>query len=146
MMQSKSFQRCLQGTINKYHNKALTSAEIIEELIKLAREMKEADEKGEDLGLTDDELAFYDALGANDSAVMLMGDEKLKELAHILVEKVKANTSIDWTIRESVKAKLKVIVKRILRRYGYPPDEQKMAVDRILKQSELFAENWASCA
>ena len=146
MMQSKKFSEMLTSTINKYHNKALTSAEIIEELIKLAREMKEADEKGEDLGLTDDELAFYDALGANDSAVMLMGDEKLKELAHILVEKVKANTSIDWTIRESVKAKLKVIVKRILRRYGYPPDEQKMAVDRILKQSELFAENWTSGA
>ncbi len=104
--------------------------------------MKEASEKGEDLGLTDDELAFYDALEANDSAVKIIGDEKLKELAHILVEKVKANTSIDWTIRENVKAKLKVIVKRILRRYGYPPDKQKMAVDRILKQSELFAESW----
>ncbi len=106
--------------------------------------MKAASEKGADLGLTDDELAFYDALEANDSAVMVMGDEKLRELAHVLVEKVKANTSIDWTIRENVRARLRVLVKRILNRYGYPPDKQKMAVDRILKQSELFAENWTS--
>ena len=144
MMQSKRFSEMITNAINKYNNKALTSAEIIEELIRLAKEMKEASEKGEDLGLTDDELAFYDALEANDSAVKIIGDEKLKELAHVLVEKVKANTSIDWTIRENVKSKLKVIVKRILRRYGYPPDKQKMAVDRILKQSELFAESWTS--
>ena len=144
MMQSKRFSEMITNAINKYNNKALTSAEVIEELIRLAKEMNEASKKGKDLGLTDDESAFYDALEANDSAVKIIGDEKLKELAHALVEQVKANTSIDWTIRESVRSKLKVIVKRLLRKYGYPPDKQKMAVDRILQQSEMFAESWTS--
>jgi len=144
MMQGKKFSEMLNGAINKYQNKVLTAIEIIEELIKLAKEMRDAGKRGEDLGLTEDELAFYDALEANDSAVRVLGDETLKEIAQVLVEKVKKNTSIDWTIKESVRAKLKVIVKRTLKKYGYPPNKEKMAVDRILKQSELFADEWVS--
>jgi len=112
-------------------------------LIKLAKEIKESDERGEDLGLTEDEIAFYDALAANDSAKDVLGDDKLRELARILVQNVKSNTAIDWTIKESVQAKLRVIVKRILRQYGYPPDQQKLAMENILKQAELFADEWS---
>ena len=142
MMQEKKFSEMLNNAINKYHSKVLTAAEIIEELIKLAKEMREEANRGKNLNLTDDEVAFYDALEANDSAVRVLGDDTLKEIARVLVEKVKGSTSIDWTIKESVRAKLKVIVRRTLRKYGYPPDKQKMAVDRILRQSELFAEDW----
>ena len=144
MMQEKKFSEMLNNAINKYHSKVLTAAEIIEELIKLAREMRKEGDRGKNLNLTEDEIAFYDALEANDSAVKVLGDDTLKEIARVLVEKVKGSTSIDWTIRESVRAKLKVIVRRTLRKYGYPPDKQKMAVDRILRQSELFAEDWVS--
>ena len=95
------------------------------------------------MGLSDDEVAFYDALAMNESAQAVMGDDTLRELAQILVENVKSNTSIDWTIKESVQAKLRTIVKRLLKQYGYPPDEQKMATDRILQQAALLADDWA---
>ena len=143
IIQSKKFSEMLKNAIDKYHNKMLTTTEIIDELINLAKEVRSEDKRGKELGLSEDELAFYDALEANDSAVKVLGDDKLRELARVLVEKVRENTSIDWTIKENVKAKLRVIVKRILRRYGYPPDKQKMAVDRILKQSEVIADDWA---
>lgn len=138
----KKFSEMLTNAIRKYQNNVLTAAEVIEELIKIAKDVKEADRRGEELGLNEDEIAFYDALEANNSAVKVLGDEKLREISRVLVESVRKNVSIDWTIKESVRAKLKVTVKRILRRYGYPPDLEKMAVDRILKQSEFIADDW----
>ena len=112
-------------------------------MINLAKEIKASDKRGDDLGLTDHEVAFYDALEMNGSAKEVLGDDTLRDLARILVEQVKTNTAIDWTIKESVQAKLRVIVKRILRQYGYPPDKQKLATENILKQAELFADQWS---
>ena len=116
---------------------------MIQELIDLAKDIKAADQRGEDLNMSDTELAFYDALEVNDSAVQVLGDDTLKEIARELVEKVRNNTSIDWTIKESVQAKLRVLVKRTLRKYGYPPDKQKAATETILKQAKLLAEYWS---
>jgi type I restriction enzyme R subunit len=143
-IQSKKLSDMLDAAIKKYQNNLLTAAQVIEELINIAKEIKASDERGEDLGLTEDEIAFYDALVLNGSAKEVLGDDTLRELARILVQKVKANTAIDWTIKESVQAKLRVIVKRILRQYGYPPDKQKLATENILKQAELFADEWSS--
>jgi len=143
-IKSKKLSDMLDAAIKKYQNNLLTAAQVIEELIKIAKEIKASDERGEDLGLTEDEIAFYDALAENGSAKKVLGDDTLRELARILVQKVKANTTIDWTIRESVRAKLRIIVKRILRQYGYPPDKQKLATENILKQAELFADEWSS--
>jgi type I restriction enzyme R subunit len=143
-IQSKKLSDMLDAAIKKYQNNLLTAAQVIEELINIAKEIKASDERGEDLGLTEDEIAFYDALVINGSAKEVLGDDTLRELARILVQKVKANTAIDWTIKESVQAKLRVIVKRILRQYGYPPDKQKLATENILKQAELFADEWSS--
>ena len=142
LIQSKALSEMLENAIKRYQNNLLSAAEIIEELIKLAKEIKAADGRGESLGMTEDELAFYDALGVNDSAVKVLGDEQLRETARELVEKVKKNATIDWTVKESVRAKLKVIVKRILRKYGYPPDKQLAATETILKQAELLADTW----
>ncbi len=143
-IQSKKLSDMLDAAIKKYQNKLLTAAQVIEELIRIAKEIKASDGRGSDLGLTEDEVAFYDALAVNKSAKEVMGDETLRELARILVEKVKANTTIDWTIKESVQAKLRVIVKRVLREYGYPPDKQKLATENILKQAELFVDSWSA--
>jgi type I restriction enzyme, R subunit len=143
-IQSKKLSDMLDAAIKKYQNNLLTAAQVIEELINIAKEIKASDERGEDLGLTEDEIAFYDALMISGSAKEVLGDDTLRELARILVQKVKANTAIDWTIKESVQAKLRVIVKRILRQYGYPPDKQKLATENILKQAELFADEWSS--
>lgn len=143
-IQSKKLSDMLDAAIKRYQNNLLTAAQVIEELINIAKEIKASDKRGEDLGLTADEIAFYDALAINESAKEVLGDNTLRELARILVQKVKANTTIDWTIKESVQAKLRVIVKRILRQYGYPPDKQKLATENILKQAELFADEWSS--
>ena len=134
----------LEESIRRYQNRAIETAQMIEELIKLAKDMREAEKRGEDLGLNDDEVAFYDALEVNDSAVKVLGDETLKAIARELVETVRRNTSIDWTVKESVKAKLRVIVKRILRKYGYPPDKQERATQTVLQQAELLAPEWAA--
>ncbi len=142
-IQSKKLSEMLDAAIKKYQNNLLTAAQVIEELINIAREIKESDARGGNLGLSDDEIAFYDALVENGSAKEVLGDDTLRELAQILVQKVKANTAIDWTIKESVQAKLRVIVKRILRQYGYPPDKQLIATENILKQAELFADEWS---
>lgn len=139
-VQSKTLMEMLENSIKKYHNKILTAAEVIEELIKLSKEMREMDREPKEMGLSDYEYAFYMAVANNDSARQVMEKDKLRELAVVLYEKVKENASIDWTIKESVKAKLKVIVKRILRQYGYPPDMQLLATETILKQAELMAE------
>ncbi len=143
-IQSKKLSDMLDAAIKKYQHNLLTAAQVIEELIHIAKEIKASDGRGKDLGLTEDEVAFYDALAFNRSAKEVMGDETLRELARILVEKVRANTTIDWTIKESVQAKLRVIVKRVLRQYGYPPDKQILATENILKQAELFVDNWSS--
>ncbi len=140
LIQSKSLLEMLENSIKKYHNKILTAAEVIEELIQLSKEIQKMDKEPQEMGLSDFEYAFYTAIANNDSARELMEKDKLRELAVVLFEKVRANASIDWTIKESVKAKLKVIVKRTLRQYGYPPDMQKLATETVLKQAELIAE------
>jgi len=140
LIQSKSLMEMLENSIKKYHSKILTAAEVIEELIELSKEIQKMDKEPQEMGMSDFEYAFYTAIANNNSARELMGKDKLRELAVVLFEKVKANASIDWTIKESVKAKLKVIVKRTLRQYGYPPDMQKLATETVLKQAELIAE------
>jgi len=117
---------------------------VIEELIALAREVREADARGEELGLSSEELAFYDALETNDSAVKVLGDETLRTIARQLTKTVRENVTIDWTVRESVRAQLRVLVKRILRRYGYPPDKQEKATQTVLEQAEVLSEGWAT--
>ncbi len=139
LIQSRTLMEMLESSIKKYHNKILTAAEVIEELIKLSKEIREMDKKPKEMGLSEYEYAFYTAIANNDSAKQLMKKDKLRELAVVLYEKVKENASIDWTIKESVKAKLKVMVKRILRQYGYPPDMQMLATETVLKQAELIA-------
>nr|WP_269446355.1 DUF3387 domain-containing protein [Deferribacter desulfuricans] len=140
LVKSKSLMKTLGDLIKKYNNKLLTAAEVINELIELAKEIKESDKEPKEMGLTDYEYAFYCAVADNESARELMGKEKLKELAAVLYDRVKKNTSIDWTIRESARAKLRVIVKRTLRQYGYPPDMQALATETVLKQAELIAD------
>lgn len=144
LVQSRAFSEMLESAIKRYQNNLLSTAGIIEALIELAKVVKAADQRGEHLGLTEDELAFYDALEVNDSAVQVLGDEQLREIARELVEKVKKKATIDWTVKESVRSGLKVAVKRILRKYGYPPDKQVSATETILKQVELLADSWAA--
>ena len=140
LVQSKSLMEMLEESLQRYHNKAITSAQVIEELIKLAKDIENMDAEAKEMDLTEFEYAFYTAVANNDSARELMQQDKLRELAVVLTEKVRNNTSIDWTIKESVRAKLKVIVKRTLRKFGYPPDMQKLATETVLKQAELIAE------
>jgi type I restriction enzyme R subunit len=140
LIQGKTLMEMLENSIKRYHNKILTAAEVIEELIKLGKEIKEMDKEPKEMGLSDIEYAFYTAIANNDSARQVMKKEKLRELAVVLYEKVRENATIDWTIKESVRAKLKVIVKRILRQYGYPPDMQMLATETVLKQAEMIAE------
>jgi len=139
LVKSKSLKEMLENSIKKYHNKILTAAEVMDELIKLSKEIVNMDSEAKKLGLSDFEYAFYTAVANNDSAKQLMQQDKLRELAVILTERVKQNASIDWTIKESVRAKLKVIIKRTLRQYGYPPDMQKLATETVLKQAEMIA-------
>lgn len=140
LVKSKKLLEMLEGAIKRYQNNLLTTAEIIQELINIAKEIKESDKEGERLGLTKDEVAFYNALEVNDSAVMVLGDDQLREIAREITEKVKANATIDWTIRESARARLMVIVKRTLTKWGYPPDKQAKAIETVLKQAELMAD------
>jgi len=140
LVQSKSLMEMLEESIRKYHNKVLTAVQVLDELIKLSKEIQEMDKEPKELGLTDYEYAFYTAIANNESAQEIMGKDKLRELAIVLYEKVKGSASIDWTIKESVKSKLKVAVKRTLRKYGYPPDMQKLATETVLQQAEMIAE------
>jgi len=144
LVQSQLFSEKLKKTLNAYHNRAIATQEVIEELIKLAKEMDAATRRGDDLGLTDDELAFYDALSENDSAVKVMGDQQLKVIATELITQVRRSVTIDWTLREGARAKIRVIVKRILNRFGYPPDLQEQAVKTVLMQAELLCADWAA--
>ncbi|HZH67858.1 MAG TPA: DUF3387 domain-containing protein, partial [Chitinophagales bacterium] len=142
LIQSRSLMEMLENSIKKYQNKILTAAEVIEEIIDLANSIKEMDKADEDLGLSKEELAFYYAVAENKSAQEVLGNDVLRELAVYLSEVVRNNATIDWTIKESVRARLKVMVKRALRKFGYPPDLQKLATDTVLKQAELLAEYW----
>ncbi len=140
LVKSKTLMEMLENSIKKYHNKILTAAEVIEELIKLSKDIVKMDNEAKAMGLTDFEYAFYTAVASNDSAKELMQQDKLRELAVVLAETIKQNASIDWTLKESVKAKLKVAVKRLLRKYGYPPDMQMIATETVLKQAEMIAD------
>ena len=143
-VQGQLFSEMLKKTLNAYHNRAIATQEVLEELLNLAREVRTAAERGEKLKMTEEEIAFYDALANNESAVKAMGDDKLKVIAAELVTKVRQSTTIDWTMRESARAAIRVMVKRILRQYGYPPDFQDAAVQTILLQAELLCKDWAA--
>lgn len=142
VVSSKSFADRLEEIIHRYQNKVISTAQIIEELIALAKDMRASEQRGEEMGMSDDELAFYDALEVNDSAVKVLGDDQLRLIARELVEKVRNNVSIDWTQKSSVRAKLRVLVKRTLRKYGYPPDKQPKAIETMLEQAERWSESW----
>jgi type I restriction enzyme R subunit len=142
LIQSKSFAEMLEKAILKYQNRAVEAAQVIEELIQLAKEMRQSEKRGKDLGLSPDEIAFYDALGSNDSAVKALGDKNLKFIAQELVKTIRANVTIDWTAKESVRAKLRVMVKKVLRKFGYPPDKQEKATQTVLQQAELLCADW----
>ena len=144
LVQARSFAEMLEQTIRRYQNRAVEAAQVIEELIQLARDLREADARGEALGLSEDELAFYDALETNDSAVSVLGDETLRGIARELVETVRGNVTIDWTLRENVRANLRRLVKRILRKHGYPPDKQEKATRTVLEQAEVLSVGWAA--
>lgn len=143
VVEARSFAEMLDGAVRRYQNRAIETSEVIKELIKLAKEIRAAKARGADLGLTEDELAFYDAIKDNDSAVDVLGDDMLKLIARELVETIRKNVTIDWTIRENVRAQLRVYVKRILRKYGYPPDKQEKATQTVLEQAEVLSEIWA---
>ena len=144
VVQARSFAEMLEQTLRRYQNRAIEAAQVIEELIQLARELREANLRGEKLGLSEDELAFYDALETNDSAVQVLGDETLRAIARELVETVRGNVTIDWTLRENVRANLRRLVKRTLRRHGYPPDKQEKATRTVLEQAEVLSADWAA--
>ena len=144
VVQARSFAEMLEQSLRRYQNRAIEAAQVIEELIELARDMREANARGERLGLSEDELAFYDALETNDSAVQVLGDETLRTIARQLVETVHNNVTIDWTLRENVRANLRRLVRRILRKYGYPPDKQEKATQTVLEQAEVLSEGWAT--
>ena len=142
VVQARSFAEMLERTLRRYQNRAVEAAQVIEELIELAREMRAANARGEALGLSEDEVAFYDALETNDSAVQVLGDETLRGIARELVATVRGNVTIDWTLRENVRAHLRVLVKRILRKHGYPPDKREKATRTVLEQAEVLSEGW----
>ncbi len=146
IVQARSFAELLENAIKKYQNRAIETAQVIEELIALAKDLREANQRGEKLGLTDDEVAFYDALEVNDSAVAVLGDETLRLIAQELVKAVRNSITIDWTVRENVRAQMRVIIKRILRKYGYPPDKQAHATELVLEQAEVLCKDWTEKA
>ena len=146
VVQARSFAEMLEQAIRRYQNRAVEAVQVIEELIALAKELREADRRGELLGLSEEELAFYDALETNDSAVKVLGEPTLKQIAWELVETVRRNVTIDWAERENVRADLRRLVKRVLRKYGYPPDKQEKATQTVLEQAEVLSEQWALAA
>jgi type I restriction enzyme R subunit len=144
VVQARSFADLLEQSLRRYQNRAIETAQVIEELIALAADMRAANARGVELGLTEDELAFYDALETNDSAVAILGEPELLAIARELTASVRANVTIDWTIRDNVRAQLRVLVKRILRKHGYPPDKQEKATRTVLEQAEVLSEHWAA--
>ena len=143
LVQSRSFAEMLEATIRRYQNRTIEAVQVIAELIELAKQMREGQKRGESLGLTDDEIAFYDALGVNDSAVKVLGEPTLKDIARELVLHVRKSVTIDWTLREAAQAQIRVLVRRILRKYGYPPDKQEKATQTVLEQAKLLCAEWA---
>ena len=144
VVQARSFADMLEQTLRRYQNRAVEAAQVIEELIQLARDLREANARGVELGLSEDEIAFYDALETNDGAVNVLGDQVLRTIARELVETVRRNVTIDWTLRETVRAQLRVLVKRVLRKYGYPPDKQEKATRTVLEQAEVLSAGWVA--
>jgi type I restriction enzyme R subunit len=142
--QSKAFSERLEAAIARYHTNAITTAQVIEELIQLAKDIRAARARGEETGLTDEEIAFYDALAENESARQVMGEPALRVIAHELVASIKNNVSVDWMHREAARARMRVLVKRLLRKYGYPPDLQDAAVQKVLQQAEALSADWAA--
>jgi len=143
VIQQKKFSELLAGVVTRYQNRSIEAAQVIEELCDMAKKFKAAADRGENLGLNEDELAFYDALAANEASVKELGDEILAKIAHELAESLRQNLSVDWSQRESVRAKLRIMVKRILRKYKYPPDQQEDAVTVVLQQVEVLGETWS---
>lgn len=144
LVKSRSFSKMLEETIKRYQNQTIEAAQVIAELVELAKKIREEKERGEELNLTEDEVAFYDALCENDSAVMELGDETLKQIAQELVAMLRKNTTIDWTLRQSVQARLRVLVKKLLNKYKYPPDKQEQATKTVLEQAEILCKDWGS--
>jgi type I restriction enzyme R subunit len=144
IVQARSFAEMLEKSLLKYQNRAIETAQVIEELIALAKEMRQAQQRGESLGLNDDEVAFYDALEVNDSAVKVLGDATLRLIAQELLRAVRNSVTIDWTVRENVRAQMRVLIKRILRHYGYPPDKQARATALVLEQAEVLCKDWTA--
>jgi type I restriction enzyme R subunit len=144
VIQSKAFSERLETAIARYHANALTTAEVLDELIQLAKDIRAARARGEELGLSPEEIAFYDALAENESAWQVMGEPALRVIAHELVTVIKSNASVDWMHKESTRARIRVHVKRLLRKYGYPPDLQDVAVQNVLQQAEALSAEWAA--
>jgi type I restriction enzyme R subunit len=143
LVQARSFEELLDKAIKAYTNKSIEAAEVIQQLIELARKMQEENKRGSQLNLSEEEIAFYDALADNESARQVLGDKTLRTMARELVETVRKNVTIDWTLRESVQARLRILVKRTLKKYGYPPDKQQKATDTVLDQAKLLCKDWA---
>ena len=143
MIQARSFAEMLENTIRRYQNRAIEAAQVIEELVALAKEIREAAARGEELGLTEEELAFYDALETNDSAVKILGDDILRVIAQELVETIRNNITVDWALRDSIRAEMRIKVRQILRKHGYPPDKEPKAVQNVIQQAESLSEEWA---
>lgn len=143
MVQTKVFSERLEDAVARYHANAITTAEVLQELIRLAKDIRASRQRGEEQGLSEDEIAFYDALSENEDAIQVMGDDKLKLIAHELLMSLRENVSVDWAHRESARARMRVLVKRILRKYGYPPDLQDIAVQTVLQQAEALSSSWS---
>jgi type I restriction enzyme, R subunit len=143
VVQSRKFSELLQNSLTRYRNRAIETAQVIEELIAMAKQFRAAANRGEELGLTTDEMAFYDALAANEASVRELGDETLRKIARELTERLRASNSVDWYVRESVRAKLRLMVKTILKKYKYPPDGQEKATETVLEQARELSAAWA---
>jgi type I restriction enzyme R subunit len=144
VVQSRKFSDLLQDSLTRYRNRAIETAQVIEELIAMAKQFKAAANRGEELGLSRDEMAFYDALAANEASVRELGDATLRKIARELTEKLRASNSVDWYVRESVRAKLRLMVKTILKKYKYPPDGQEQATETVLEQAKELSAAWAT--
>ena len=142
IVQQKKFSELLTNVVQRYQNRAIETAQVIEELIAMAKKFQEAVKRGESLGLNTDELAFYDALANNEEALREMSDEILKKIAHELAENLRKSITVDWSTRESVRARLRLLVKRILRKYKYPPTRQEEAITLVLEQAETLSAEW----
>lgn len=142
LSESRRFSERLEAAIARYHSNAISTVEVLQELIEIAKELRAAQARGEEEGLSEDELAFYDALAENQSAVEVMGNDQLKVIAHELLVQLQGNITVDWAHRENARAKMRVLVKRILRKYGYPPDLQAVAVQTVLAQAEVWSAGW----